>query len=248
MMTEERQQQIILKLRQQGSVKVTDLVEQLKTSESTIRRDLAQLESRNCLRRVHGGAVIVQNKVVERSYQDKSTYYNEEKEIIAKAAALLVKDGDSIYLDSGTSVYAIIKYLKQKNVMVVTNGLSHVNALIEQEVPCILLGGKVKPKTKAVVGYEALQGLERYRFDKCFMGTNGVHVTYGFTTPDPEEAIIKERAMACANEVYILADESKFGEVSFTRFANLDEAHIITNLDENLTDYQEKTTIKVVKS
>jgi len=248
MLTEERQQQIMLKLRKHGSVKVVDMVDQLKASESTIRRDLAQLEGQNYLRRVYGGAVSVQNKVVEKSYYDKSRQHSDEKDLIAKASASLVKDGDSIYLDSGTSVYAMIKYLQYKKVVVVTNGLSHVEALIEQEVPCILLGGKVKPKTKAVVGYEALQGLERYRFDKCFMGTNGVHVTYGFTTPDPEEAIIKERAMACANEVYILADESKFGEVSFTRFANLDEAQIITNLDENLLEYQEKTTIKVVKS
>lgn len=247
MITEERQQQIMLRLRQKGTVKVCDLVTQLNTSESTIRRDLVQLENMNYLRRVHGGAVSVQSKGVERSYHDKSTQNSRQKDGIAKYAASLINEGDSIYLDSGTSVYEMIKYLKQKKVMVVTNGLSHVEALIEHHIPCILLGGKVKPKTKAIVGHEALQALGRYRFDKCFMGTNGVHLSYGFTTPDPEEADIKERAIASTNEVFMLADDSKFGEVSFTRFANLEQAQIITNLDENLEDYQEMTTIRAVK-
>lgn len=246
MITEERHQEILRRLKQKGTIKVCDLVPQMNTSESTIRRDLVQLESMNYLRRVHGGAVSVQNKSVERSYNDKSTENSSQKDAIAKYAASLVNEGDRIYLDSGTSVYEIIKYLHPKNVMVVTNGLSHVEALIEFDIPCILLGGKIKPTTKAVIGYEAIQALERYRFDKCFMGTNGVHTTYGFTTPDPEEADIKNCAMTSSNEVFILADDSKFGEVSFTRFAELEQAQIITKSNVGLENYQEKTTVKAV--
>lgn len=246
MITEQRHQEILLRLKQMGTIKVCDLVTQLKTSESTIRRDLVQLENMNYLRRVHGGAVSVQSKSVERSYNDKRTDNRKQKDAIAKYAASLVNEGDRIYLDSGTSVYELIKYLQTKDVRVVTNGLSHVEALIEYKIPCILLGGKVKPMTKAVIGYEAIQALERYRFDKCFMGSNGVHLTYGFTTPDPEEADVKNCAMASSNEVFILADNSKFGEVSFTRFANLEQAQIITNLADILEHYQEKTTIKAV--
>lgn len=246
MITEERHQEILLRLKQKRTIKVCDLVTQLNTSESTIRRDLVQLESMNYLRRVHGGAVLVQNKSVERSYNDKITVNTKQKDAIAQYAASLVNEGDQIYLDSGTSVYEIIQYLHPKHVRVVTNGLSHAEALIEFDIPCILLGGKVKPMTKAVIGYEAIQALKRYCFDKCFMGTNGIHITYGFTTPDPEEADIKSCAMASSNEVFILADDSKFGEVSFTRFASLEQAQIITNLDVNLENYQEKTTVKAV--
>jgi len=246
MITEARHQKIMERLRQQKAVKVTDLVTQLNSSESTIRRDLVQLEQLNYLKRVHGGAVLVQSKVIEKSFTDKRRQNSGQKEQIAKYAASLVQAGDSIYLDSGTSVYEMIKYLDKGNIIVVTNGLSHVETLIEHDIPCLLLGGKVKPKTRAIVGYEALQTLKRYRFDKCFMGTNGVHLSYGFTTPDPEEANIKEQAITAANEAFILADHSKFGEVSFTRFADLDSVQIITNLSENLAEYMEKTKVKVV--
>ncbi|MFR4991382.1 MAG: hypothetical protein ACLTC1_03830 [Turicibacter sp.] len=79
------------------------------------------------------------------------------------------------------------------------------------------------------------------------MGSNGVHSLHGFTTPDPEEAMIKENAIKASNNVFILVDDSKFGEVSFTRFAEIGEATIITNGDDDLTQYQDKTTVKVVR-
>lgn len=247
MITEERQRLIISEIKQKGSVKVAELVEQFNSSESTIRRDLVQLENLNYLKRVHGGAVSVQSKFVEKSYEDKRSQNNDEKILIAKYAASLVEDGDSIYIDSGTTTFQMIKYLTHRNIMVVTNGLSNVEALIENDIPCFVLGGKVKQNTKAVVGYEAISTLNRYRFDKCFMGVNGVHSVHGFTTPDPEEAMIKENAIKASNDVYILADGSKFGEVSFTRFAELNEATILTNIEVDLTRYNEKTTVKVVR-
>ena len=247
MITEERHQLIVSELKQKGSVRVADLVEKFNISESTIRRDLVQLEALNYLKRVHGGAVPVQNKFVEKSFNDKSHQFVAQKDLIAQYAASLVDEGDSIYLDSGTTTYEMIKYLKDKEIEVVTNGLSHVESLIEYNIPCFVLGGKVKQKTKAVVGYEAISALHRYRFDKCFMGSNGVHSLHGFTTPDPEEAMIKENAIKASNDIFILVDDSKFGEVSFTRFAEIGEATIITNSDDDLTQYQDKTTVKVVR-
>lgn len=247
MITEERHQLIIAELKQKGIVKVSNLVEKFNISESTIRRDLIFLENMNYLKRVHGGAINVKNKIVESSYSEKIAQNNKEKDSIAKYAASLVQDGESIYLDSGTTTFEMIKYLAGKKIMVVTNGLSNIEALIEFDIPCFVLGGKVKRNTKAVIGYEVMTTLNRYRFDKCFMGVNGVHAVHGFTTPDPEEAMVKEIAIKSSNDVYILADESKFGEVSFTRFAELKDATIITNLEDDLNGYCEKTTVKVVK-
>ncbi len=248
MVTEERHRLIISEIKQKGSVKVADLVERFNISESTIRRDLVQLENLNYLKRVHGGAISVQSKFIEKSYEDKRAQNSDEKDLIAQYAASLVEDGDSIYIDSGTTTFQMIKYLSQKKIIVVTNGLSNIEVLIEHNIPCFVLGGKVKQSTKAVVGYEAINTLNRYRFDKCFMGVNGIHPLHGYTTPDPEEAMIKENAIKASNEVYILADGTKFGEVSFTRFAELNEATILTNLEDNINRYIEKTTVKVVKS
>ena len=100
MITEERHQLIVSELKQKGSVRVADLVEKFNISESTIRRDLVQLEALNYLKRVHGGAVPVQNKFVEKSFNDKSHQFVAQKDLIAQYAASLVDEGDSIYLDS----------------------------------------------------------------------------------------------------------------------------------------------------
>jgi DeoR family transcriptional regulator, fructose operon transcriptional repressor len=120
--------------------------------------------------------------------------------------------------------------------------------LIEHQITTYVVGGLVKPKTKALVGSGALNSLSSYRFDKCFMGINGIHLDAGFTTPDPEEAAVKRLAISLSQEVFILADYSKFNEASFSKVADLNEAVIITNeLDEDAAyDFEDKTNIRVV--
>ncbi len=249
LLTEERHEVIIDILKKKGTVKINDLVELTNTSESTIRRDLTFLESIHALKRVHGGATLVKGRFREPSYTEKQVQNTTEKEIIAKYAASLIEEGDCIYLDAGTSTFEMIQFIEKKDVVVVTNGLKHIDALMEKDIPSYILGGKVKAKTKAVIGTDALKNLEKFRFDKCFIGTNGVHVTYGFTTPDSEEAILKEGAMNLSRETFVLADESKFGEVAFVKVSDLKKATIITNAKvEDYERYEEKTKIKVVKA
>lgn len=247
MFTEKRHKLILERLHQEGAVKTLDLVSDLNSSESTIRRDLANLEEMNFLKRVHGGAVLLQSKMSEPSYQDKAQLNNTDKEHIAKYAAALIKDGDSIYLDSGTTIFAMIKHLASKNIMVVTNGVSHVEALMEHQIPFTLVGGRVKPGTKASMGSEALAFLSRYRFDKCFVGANGVHCELGYTTPDPEEGALKGLAIKLSQEPFIVADASKLGEISFMEFAPLEKACLITGAHEKIQDYLDKTRVEVVE-
>jgi DeoR family fructose operon transcriptional repressor len=159
-----------------------------------------------------------------------------------------VKNGDSIYIDAGTTTMQMIPYLKDKEITVVTNGVSHLEMLLENQIPTYLIGGIVKPKTRALVGSAAQSGINAYRFDKCFMGVNGIHPEAGYTTPDPEEAAIKRLAITLSQEAFILADDTKFNEISFSKIAGLYEAAVITNeLDEDTAyDFKEKTEIKVV--
>jgi DeoR family transcriptional regulator, fructose operon transcriptional repressor len=112
----------------------------------------------------------------------------------------------------------------------------------------IILGGFVKYKTNAVIGRGTLESLENYRFDKCFMGVNGIHRQLGFTTPDQEEAMIKEKAIALSREAFVVSDNTKFSEVSFAKITDLHKATIITNeLDDEMQKRDSsKTTIKVV--
>lgn len=247
MLTEERHSIILDLLREKGVIKIIDLIEATNTSESTIRRDLTYLESINALKRIHGGATLPKGRLTEPSYSEKEVQSVDEKKIIAKYAASLIEDGDSVYLDAGTSTYEMIQYIDKSNIVVVTNGLKHINALIDKGINAYILGGKIKNITKAVIGSDALKSLEKFRFDKCFLGINGIHIECGFTTPDSEEAMLKENAIKHSRQSFVLADESKFGEVSFVKVADLKDAVIITNSEvENYKEYNEKTKVKVV--
>lgn len=248
MLTPERQQKIIDLVLQNEIVKLQELVDITGASESTIRRDLSQLEEENKLKRVHGGAAKLHQKGEEPSILEKSSINLDAKTTIAGAAARLVMDGDCIFLDAGTTTYQMIPFLEGKRITVVTNGFAHIQALMDKGISTYIVGGFMKNKTGAIIGRKATESLEAYNFDKAFIGANGVHLKSGYTTPDPEEAAVKSLAMKLAQEAYVLADESKINEVTFSKVGALKEAVIITNhMDPDLIPaFEEKTTIMVV--
>ncbi|MBB3905836.1 DeoR/GlpR family DNA-binding transcription regulator [Anoxybacteroides rupiense] len=248
MLTAERHRLILELLAEKKVVKLQELVEATASSESTIRRDLNQLEKEKKLRRVHGGAAVLHQKREELSILEKSEKYIQEKRMIAQYAAGFVEAGDCIYLDAGTTTLELIPHLNDKDLIVVTNGITHLEALLEKNIPTYLLGGLIKKKTKALIGRGALHSLENYSFDKCFIGVNGIHLEYGYTTPDPEEAMVKSMAIKLSRQAYVLADHSKINESTFAKIADLPAATIITDeLDEELLEqYEAKTEVKVV--
>ncbi|OIU72792.1 DeoR/GlpR family DNA-binding transcription regulator [Rossellomorea aquimaris] len=248
MLTEERHRIILDLLKDKETIKIQDIAELTEASESTIRRDLTQLEQGKYLKRVHGGAARLQGKLKELTVSEKTSKSFHEKSMIGRFAAGLVEEGDCIFLDAGTTTLGIIEFLPEIDIVIVTNGLTHVDALLQKGFKTYLIGGSVKPTTKAVIGSGAIESLQKYRFDKAFLGTNGVHPQYGFTTPDPEEAQVKKTSIELSREAFILADDSKFGEIAFSKIADLNEAVVITNGsgEEPDTAYMEKTTVKVV--
>jgi DeoR family fructose operon transcriptional repressor len=247
-LTPERQERILALVNEKGFVKLQELVEETGSSESTIRRDLVHLEKMHYIKRVHGGAASLQTKGIEPSMHEKSAKNLQEKKAIASAAAAFIKDGDCIYLDAGSTTYEMIPYLKGKPITVVTNGLMHIEALFEADIRAYLVGGMMKSNTRALIGSAALESLNRYRFDACFIGANGIHHKYGYTTPDPEEALIKKSAMELSGKSYIVADQSKFSEIAFSKIAEIEKATIITNglSKQELAIYEKKTAVKVV--
>jgi len=250
LLTPERHHLILQLLKEKSIVKLQELIDITNTSESTIRRDLVQLEDEKKLKRIHGGAARLQGKLQEPSLIEKSSRNLQEKRNIAQYAAGLIEEGDTIYLDAGSTVMEMIEFLPSKDIVVVTNGIMHINQLLQKEIPTYVIGGYAKSKTNAMIGRGALESLQQYRFDKCFMGVNGIHAQYGFTTPDQEEAMIKEKAISLSRETYVLSDYSKFSEVSFARITELSKATIITNeLDQEIErKYASITNIKVVTS
>ncbi|AOH55264.1 DeoR/GlpR family DNA-binding transcription regulator [Peribacillus muralis] len=248
MLTTERHEFIISILKKHGTVKLQELVDQLQASESTIRRDLVQLEEMKLLKRVHGGASLLQRKGLEPTTIEKQNKARAEKQLIAKRASSYIEKNDCIYLDAGTTTAEMIPFLKEKNVTVMTNGLMHIPKLIELEIKTVLVGGTIKFSTNAVIGSNAGQFLNEYRFDKCFLGMNGIHQELGFTTPDPEEALLKKLAISLSNETYVLCDSSKLNEATFAKVADVSDAIIITdgNGEEAVAQLQKNPKVKVV--
>ncbi|TQS75279.1 DeoR/GlpR transcriptional regulator [Ornithinibacillus gellani] len=249
MLTVERHQRILQLLQEAKTVKIHELVEMLQASESTIRRDLSQLEKEGKLKRLHGGATLFQRKREEPSLVEKASRKLSEKNTIAAYAASLVERGDCIYLDAGTTAHQMIAHLDAADIIVVTNGLNHVKALLDKGIETYVIGGYVKPRTEAFIGQGAMNSLRHYRFDKTFIGVNGLHPAYGYTTPDPEEAAVKALALEQGQETYVLADHTKFYETAFSLIADLSTAVILTDGEvvEGLEDFQEHTKVVTIK-
>ncbi|OTP27516.1 DeoR/GlpR family DNA-binding transcription regulator [Enterococcus mundtii] len=246
MLTEERKQKILQLLEQHKIVKSQELVVLLDASESTIRRDLQELEDEGLLQRIHGGAKKEDLLGFEQNMSEKTLKNVHEKQVIAQLAAELVNDEEVIYLDAGSTTLEMIPFLKDKRITVVTNSVKHAAALVDLQVSTIVLGGQVKLSTNAVLGANTLGQLRDYHFNKAFMGMNGVHLERGFTTPDPEEAAVKRLAITNAQDSYVLLDHTKFNKQTFVSVAPLQDATIITERCplEFLDDYSERTTIK----
>ena len=235
MLTEERYAAILQTLGEHKTATVSQLADDLHVSESTIRRDLIALNRMGKLCKVHGGATVNNNNsylTLEEDVLTKQDLHNQEKAVIAKYAASLIKPEDFIYLDAGTTTYKMLEQLSQTagKVVYVTNGIQHAARLAGMGCKVYLPGGRLKANTQALIGTEAIRSISNYNFTKGFFGTNGISTTAGFSTPDFSEGNVKAEAMRHCQKCYILADSSKFKKVFPVTFAKLPEAHIITDV------------------
>ncbi|WP_411844266.1 DeoR/GlpR family DNA-binding transcription regulator [Salinicoccus sp. HZC-1] len=227
MITNQRYEKIMEYLNRKGTGSVNDLVGITSSSTATVRRDLTYLESKGLLKRIHGGATVDQMEQ-EEDYSDKSVKNLSKKLKIAQKAAGMIEDGDTIFVDAGTTTYEMMPFIKASSITVVTNSITLIDQLVRNGHNTYVLGGKVKPTTKAVVGHDVVDKLRNLTFDKCFVGVNAVDVHHGFSTPDEDEAYIKRTAIVQARRAFVLADSSKFDRSAFVKFADIEEASIIT--------------------
>ena len=248
MLQNERQEKILARLRQNGSVKVTVLAKDMDISESTIRRDINELDRRGRLKKVFGGAVAINRDMspVETDVAQRTLINIREKDIIAEYAASMINDNDFVYIDAGTTTEKMIDYLDKKSVTYVTNGITHAKKLIQRGFDAYVIGGLLRPSTEAVIGAAAIEAVQKYNFTKCFMGTNGIDTESGFTTPDIGEAAVKTAVMKKSYVSFVLADHTKFGLVSPVTFADIEEACVITDRLEG-EHYCRYTVIKEVE-
>ena len=246
MLTEERFAKIVKIVNQEGTVTVLELAQAIGISESTIRRDLNQLDKLGRIRKVHGGATaaVLMSDGYERNMQEKYSRNIEEKRAIAAYAATLVHPNDFVFLDAGSTTEQMAEYLEENTAFYVTNGITLAQKLAARGFKTMLLAGRVKASTDAVIGMEAVSSLARYHFTRGFFGTNGITVVEGFTTPDLEEAANKRAAMEHCRQCYVLADNSKFDTLSNVSFGELGKAKIITTRGNvRLKNYKQHTEV-----
>jgi Transcriptional regulators of sugar metabolism len=248
MLIKERYDAILHIVNEKKAVSVTELTELLNSSESTIRRDLNALHNMRKLDKVHGGATAIEdeNLLGENEIAIKYQMNMNEKIAIAQYAASLIEKDDFVYLDAGTTTEMMVDFITQKDVIYVTNGLSIAKKLSYMQFHTLVIAGKVRGITEAIVGSEAERSLKQYNFTKGFFGTNGI-TKDGYTTPNTDEALTKAFAMKKCKNCFVLADDSKFEKISSVCFGKLSEATIITTILEN-HKYDQYTNILEVES
>jgi DeoR/GlpR family transcriptional regulator of sugar metabolism len=230
MTTELRHTAIVDLLKQRGKAKVEELAERLNVSEVTIRKDLTKLEEQGLLERVHGSAIISQRSRFNIAFLERLRLQAPAKNSIAQAAVSYVQEGDSIILDAGTTAQSLAQVLAEKryhSLFVITSSMPAALELSKASYEIILIGGQVRNHSLALIGPMTVKNLENYHVDRAFIGTSGISLTHGFSTPNALDAQVKEAMIQAAEETYILADSSKFDHKCLVSFAKLSDVDLI---------------------
>jgi DeoR family fructose operon transcriptional repressor len=247
MYAEERQERIAQTVTEAGRVVVADLAREFDVTTETIRRDLAQLESRGVLRRVHGGAVAGSaSSRVEESVAARRDRNTAAKQSIAQAAMVLVPDSFSgaIAIDAGTTTGFLAEHIARwrpasahQSLVVITNSIAVASIVSDNpDVEVHLLGGRLRGITSAAVGSSTLAQLAHIRPDIAFIGANGVHAEFGLSTPDQEESAVKTALTRGARRAVALVDASKLGQETLVSFADLADLDTLITNSEPLPD------------
>ena len=218
---EERHSEVVSYVQRHKKATVHELRELFGVSSATIRNDLSFLEKCGLLLRTHGGAMIKTQTRFEENMQERLVHHQREKEAIAAAAEDLVDDGDTIILDTGTTVMELAKRLGAKrNITVITNDIEIARTICEyEEATLILVGGVVRKRFRCAVGSLSQRLLSGLLVDKAFIAANNFDLAKGASTPDIDQSETKKAMIAIASKVILLCDRSKFGTQSFAQFA-----------------------------
>ena len=243
MLASQRFEKIIEMVNEKGIVNTKELAMILKVTETTIRRDTEELEKQGKIIRVHGGAKSINQKTVmsnrdEKDMKERTENY-EKKDKVCKKAASFIKNGDCIFLDGGTTVAPIVKYLKGKNVKIVTNSILVAKAFNDSGSELFVIGGKYIQEYDMLVGSIALDNLSNFNFDYAFLGCAGLdlerQVVYA---TEMETMLIKKKAMELSVKKYLLLDDSKLSVRGFYTFVDCSEFDAV--ICNNLSDFQEE--------
>lgn len=243
MLQVDRHKMIIEIIINEGSVKVDELAKRLDVSLMTIRRDLEKLKNDGRIDRIHGGAIIKN----ETPYTEKKVTEIGTKEEIAKLCNKLVKKGDNIYLDAGTTTLEIAKHIKDiPKIKVTTNDIEIAKYLIDSNVTINICGGRIQKSTGSINGQLANQMVENLRFDISFIGAMTIDSDFNVLTPTMDKAMLKRTVCHNSKESYLVVDKSKFGREAFIKINHLsDYTAVITNKQFTIEEKKKLKNMRV---
>lgn len=227
-----RRNYILHKLNMEHTVTVEDLASELNVSAITIRRDLEDFERRGLVERFYGGANLIEGALmIDPSRENSDDERIQRKRLIAKMAATLVEDQDTILINSSTTAFYMFEYLADKNVTIITNNANAIQASGDSKIELVFTGGEINVLKHSMVGEFALQMLKKIHATKCFIGVSGINETGGLSTAVLQETMVNTRMMEQATDmVVILAESHKIGKQHNFDIGSLDHVtHVITD-------------------
>ncbi len=236
MIKAERWETIEKHLETAGYASVSELMSLTDSSRATTRRDLDSLAEAGRLSLTHGGAVsIFQKAPIEGSYEEKIVSNADEKDRIARLAASMIKPGDKVFVDSGTTTFKIVPYLsKIENLTVITNDVNIASRLYNMSnISMVILGGVVRPGYCSIIGYSAEMQAKEMNADICFVGTDYINEK-GIYISNLDEVGIKTSIMSNSSKIVVLCDHSKMGLEGFARINTLENLDMVITGKESL--------------
>ncbi|GIM28586.1 DeoR family transcriptional regulator [Clostridium polyendosporum] len=245
----ERMQAIIDYLKNNKRISVEDICKLYGVSRDTARRDIVNLESKGLIVRTHGGAILPERHEDIKDYKVRLGTNIEEKRSIAALAALLVKDGDNVIMDTSTTVQITAENLKVSNCTVITNSINLADILSSKDgINIHLLGGQLNHEHRYLYGHSTIQMLSNYFADKAFVGALGI-TEKGLTVAYEEDAFVMRKMIEQANQVIVLIDHFKFGKNGYYKVADLDEIDLVVTdkaPDEKYVNLLKKKNIEII--
>jgi DeoR family transcriptional regulator of aga operon/DeoR family fructose operon transcriptional repressor len=228
----ERQDHIARFVEEHGRARVAELAQRFAVSGVTIRKDLLVLESAQRLVRAHGGALAIDRRRPELSFDIRERLQADEKSRIGAAGAALVRDGESIVMDASTTALSVARHLKARpgwsQLTIITNGLRIAFELAGQSgITVLLLGGRVRWEALSVVGQLGDGLFDRINVQKAFLGAAGFTVESGLADATDEEAQIKRSMVSAAREVIAIVDHTKWERAAFATFCSTDQIGLV---------------------
>jgi DeoR/GlpR family transcriptional regulator of sugar metabolism len=232
-MQNDRQKEIIKILIEERQVKIEELARLFNVSSETIRRDLMELEKKEILRRIHGGAVYENTRAKESQYNLRAQKHQKEKHAIAKLAASYIKDGDTIAMNTGSSTLELARVIKEKqNLTIITNSFDIAWELVQNDTNNVfLLGGRLRKEGLGVSGSFTNDFLLSFRVDMVFLSIGGISVESGITDFHVEEAVVQRNMIKASNKRYVVSDYSKFKITALNKICD------VSDLDGIFTDW-----------